>query len=78
MAGTRDPTLRLRALRMKPRELIRLLERDGWYLVRTKGSHRVFAHRVKKGLIVVAFHARVDISSGTLRSILKQAGLEEK
>lgn len=65
-------------LTMKPRELIRLLERDGWRLVRTKGSHKVFAHDVKKGLIVVAFHAGVDIPSGTLRSILRQAGLEEK
>ena len=71
------PGVRLRALRMKPRELLSLLERDGWYLVRTKGSHQVFAHPVKKGLIVVAFHASVDIKSGTLRSILKQAGLKE-
>ena len=63
---------------MKPRELIRLLKRDGWYLVRTKGSHQIFAHNVKKGLIVVAFHASVDIPNGTLRSILKQARLEEK
>jgi predicted RNA binding protein YcfA (HicA-like mRNA interferase family) len=62
---------------MKPRELIRLLERDGWYLVRTKGSHQIFAHNAKKGLIVVAFHGGVDIPGGLLRSILKQAGLEE-
>jgi predicted RNA binding protein YcfA (HicA-like mRNA interferase family) len=63
---------------VKPRELIRLLERDGWFLVRSKGSHQIFAHKTKKGLIVVALHAGMDIPIGTLRSILKQAGLEEK
>ena len=61
---------------MKARELIRLLERDGWRLARTKGGHKVFAHTTKRGIIVVAFHAGVDIPTGTLRSILKQAGLE--
>ncbi|MGH7905537.1 MAG: type II toxin-antitoxin system HicA family toxin [Candidatus Binataceae bacterium] len=62
---------------MKPRELIRLLERDGWRCVRTKGSHRIFKHAGKTGLIVVAFHEGVDVPKGTVRSILKEAGIDE-
>jgi predicted RNA binding protein YcfA (HicA-like mRNA interferase family) len=61
---------------MTARELIRKLEQDGWRLLRVRGSHHVYAHPAKPGLIVVAFHGG-DIPKGTLRSILKQAGLEE-
>lgn len=61
---------------MKVRDLIKQLERDGWKHVRTKGSHRQFQHSVKPGTITVAGKASVDIPPGTLRSILKGAGLE--
>lgn len=55
--------------------LIKLLEADGWVLDRTKGSHHVFKHPTKKGIVVVP-HPRKDIPSGTYNSILKQAGLK--
>ncbi len=61
---------------MTAKELIRKPERNGWRLSRTRGSHRVYEHSTKPGIIVVAFHAG-DVPKGTLRSILKQAGLEE-
>ena len=65
-----------RALSMKVRKLIRLLENDGWYLVRTRGSHRQYKHAHKRGRVTVPGHLNDDIARGTLRSVLKQAELE--
>jgi predicted RNA binding protein YcfA (HicA-like mRNA interferase family) len=62
---------------MKVRELIGLLEADGWFQVRTKGSHRQFHHRVKPGTVTVSGKPSVDIPVGTLNSALKQAGLKK-
>ena len=61
---------------MKVRDLIKELERDGWYLARTKGSHRQFKHATKRGTVTVAGKPKVDIPVGTLNAILKQAGLK--
>jgi len=61
------------ALSMKVRELIRLLQNDGWYLVRTRGSHRQYKHAEKRGRVTVPGHLNDDIARGTLRSVLKQA-----
>jgi predicted RNA binding protein YcfA (HicA-like mRNA interferase family) len=63
---------------VKVRDLIRLLEEDGWYLTRTKGSHRQFKHQEKTGTVTVAGKESIDIPRGTLNSILKQAGLKQK
>lgn len=63
---------------MKIRDVIRLLEDDGWFLVATRGSHRQFKHPTKPGRATVAGKPSDDISPGTLNSILKQAGLKEK
>lgn len=63
---------------MKAKELIELLEADGWFLVRTKGSHRQFHHPSKKGTVTVAGKPSVDIPPGTLNSALKQAGLKKE
>ena len=62
---------------MKVRELIAMLEKDGWVMVRTKGSHRQFQHLSKAGTVTVAGKMSADIPPGTLRSALKQAGLEK-
>lgn len=61
---------------MKFREVIQLLERDGWKLVRTKGSHRQFKHSSKPGTVTVAGKPNLDVPPGTLNSILKQAVLK--
>lgn len=63
---------------MKVKEVIKLLEDDGWYLARTKGSHRQFKHRTKPGTVTVSGKLSVDIPPGTLNSILKQAGLKQE
>lgn len=63
---------------MKVGELIRLLEQDGWELVRTKGSHRQYKNPTRPGTVTVAGKASLDIPPGTLGSILKQAGLKKR
>ncbi len=61
---------------MKVREVIKLIEADGWVNIRTTGSHRQFRHPVKTGIVTVAGKPGVDVPPGTLNSILKQAGLK--
>lgn len=61
---------------MKVKELIKLIEKDGWYLVRTRGSHRQFHHLDKTGTVTVAGKESLDIPIGTLKSILKQSKIE--
>lgn len=54
-----------------------MLETDGWYLVRTRGSHRQFKHPTKSGTVTIAGLPGLDIPSGTLNSTLKQSGLKK-
>ena len=61
---------------MKVRDLLRLVEGDGWLLVRTRGSHRQYKHPSKSGLVTVPGHPSDEVAPGTLNSILKQAGLK--
>lgn len=63
---------------MKVRDVIKALEADGWYLVRTRGSHRQFKHPEKPGLVTVPGKLSKDLAVGTLHSIWKQAQLEEE
>jgi len=60
----------------KIRDVLRLLRKDGWYLDRTRGSHRQYKHPAKRGIVTVAGKTSDDLSAGTLNSILKQAGLK--
>ncbi|MBI5892412.1 MAG: type II toxin-antitoxin system HicA family toxin [Deltaproteobacteria bacterium] len=62
---------------MKIRDIIKLIERDGWYQVDTRGSHRQYKHPMKSGRVTIAGHLGDDLSPGTLNSILKQAKLKE-
>ncbi len=61
---------------MKVRELVKLLEDDGWRQVRMRGSHRQLRHPTKRGTVTVAGHPGADVPPGTLASVLKQAGLK--
>lgn len=60
--------------RFKVREVIKLLEQDGWYLHDQTGSHRQFRHPVKKGRVTVNGKPSDNLSQGLLNSIWKQAG----
>ncbi|MGV8074352.1 MAG: type II toxin-antitoxin system HicA family toxin [Syntrophobacteraceae bacterium] len=61
---------------MKIREIITLLKENGWFLVNQKGSHRQYKHPTNKGRVTVAGAFSDDVHPKTLKSILKQAGLE--
>jgi predicted RNA binding protein YcfA (HicA-like mRNA interferase family) len=63
--------------KLKVRDLIKILEDDGWYLARTKGSHRQFQNDEKAGTVTVAGKPGTDVPPGTLSAILKQAGLNK-
>jgi predicted RNA binding protein YcfA (HicA-like mRNA interferase family) len=57
---------------------MRLLESEGWQHVRTAGSHRIFKHEYKPKLVTVAGKPGDDVPTGTLKTILKDSGLEAK
>ena len=62
---------------MKVKDLISLLEQDGWYLVRQRGSHMHYKHKEKPNLITVPNHGmNKDLAKGTENKILKDAGLK--
>jgi predicted RNA binding protein YcfA (HicA-like mRNA interferase family) len=56
------------------KELIRMIQQDGWYIIRTTGSHHQFKHPSKLGLVTIP-HPKKDLPTKTVKSILKQAGL---
>ena len=62
---------------MKVKELLKLIEKDGWIFKRQKGSHMIFIHPTKGGIVVLPNHGlNEDVKKGTENSILKQAGLK--
>ena len=63
---------------MKVRDVIKLIEVDGWYQVKTVGSHRQYKHPEKPGRVTVAGHPNDDVHPKTLLSILKQAQLKKR
>jgi predicted RNA binding protein YcfA (HicA-like mRNA interferase family) len=54
-----------------------MLEQDGWFLARTRGSHRQYKHPRKPGLVTIPGKPGDDLAIGTLGSIFKQAGIEK-
>lgn len=60
---------------VKVREVIKLIEADGWYIVVTQGDHRQFKRPIKRGRVTVADHPNDDLHPKTLASIFKQAQL---
>jgi len=62
---------------MKVADVIRMLERGGWELWRTRGSHRQYRHPTRPGKVTVAGKASDTLHPKTLSSILRQAGLRK-
>lgn len=60
--------------RYKVREVLQMLESEGWTLKRTRGSHRQYVHPVKKGKVTVNRKLNEELSQNELNSIWKQAG----
>ena len=61
---------------MKVREVIRLLEKNGWVKIRSKGSHRQFKHPNQPLVITLPGNERTELAPGTLKGILRKAGLK--
>ncbi len=62
---------------MKVRELLKALKAHGWTIDRTRGSHRQLTHPTRAGTVTVSGHPSDDVHPKTLKSVLRQAGLEE-
>ena len=60
--------------RYKVRQVIEMLQKDGWILDRTKGDHRQYIHPTKKGTVTVNGKRNDDLNQFLLNSIWKQAG----
>ncbi|MCE9590978.1 MAG: type II toxin-antitoxin system HicA family toxin [Planctomycetes bacterium] len=61
---------------MKFRDVVKLIEAEGWRFLRQKGSHAHYVHPVRPGVVTLAGKPSDDVPKGTLNSILKQAGLK--
>jgi predicted RNA binding protein YcfA (HicA-like mRNA interferase family) len=61
---------------LKVREVVKIIEEDGWFLVRMKGDHRQFKHAEKSGRVTISGNLGREMPPGTLNSVLKQAGLK--
>jgi len=61
---------------LKVREVIAMIEKDGWYLIATRGDHRQFKHPKKTGRVTISGNLGRDMPPGTLNSVLKQAGIK--
>ncbi len=61
---------------MKSSELIRLLKRDGWFVVRQTGSHMIMEHPTKQGQVVCPSHGSHEIGKGLEIKIRKDAGIK--
>lgn len=63
---------------MKVRDMLKLIERDGWYLVNQVGSHRQYKHPRKPGRVTIAGKPSDELAPGTCNSIYKQAQLKAR
>jgi predicted RNA binding protein YcfA (HicA-like mRNA interferase family) len=63
---------------MKFSELVRLLEQNGFQLVREKGSIRYYAKPGVDRLIRIDYHGGKEVPTGTCQAILKAAGLKRR
>lgn len=62
---------------VKVNELLAMVQADGWKLARQKGSHHQFYHPFESGTVTVSGKPSVEVPTGTLNSVLKQAGLKK-
>ncbi|MXX49312.1 MAG: addiction module toxin, HicA family [Chloroflexi bacterium] len=60
------------------RKAIEVVEADGWYFVRQRGSHRHYKHPAKPGTVTIAGRPSTDLKIKTWKGILDQAGLKEE
>ncbi len=62
---------------LTPQKVITILQKKGFILERTKGSHQIFRNPETKRMVVIPFHKK-DLPKGTLLEILRQAGISKE
>jgi predicted RNA binding protein YcfA (HicA-like mRNA interferase family) len=62
---------------MNSADLMRELKQAGWRLDRIRGSHHVFKHPAKPGIVVLP-HPKKDLGAGLVKAIRRQAGIVER
>jgi len=62
---------------LTPKEIVKILKQKGFVLDRSRGSHQIWLHPVSRKRAIVPMHNK-DILTGTLYSILKQAGIDKE
>ena len=62
---------------MNAKQIVRILEKDGWFVKAQKGSHKQLIHSSKQGKVTVPMNNKKELPPKTLNSILKQAGLDK-
>ncbi len=65
-------------MNQSPQHLIKLLEKNGFFFKRSKGSHQIFFNAVTNITVIVPVHGSKDVKKGTFLAILKQAGIDKK
>jgi predicted RNA binding protein YcfA (HicA-like mRNA interferase family) len=63
---------------MKVRDVMKLVEADGWCLIKITGDHRQYKHPTKPGRVTIAGHPSKEVPPGALMSIFKQAQLPRR
>ena len=53
------------------------IEKDGWFKVKSKGSHRQFKHPIKTGRVTIAGNLSDELAPKTLKSVFRQAKIEK-
>jgi len=61
---------------MTAKQIEKLVKNNGWYLVRQKGSHKIYKNKTISGIVVIPFHGKKDLPKGTEQSILKKAEIK--
>lgn len=60
------------------KQLAKIVQQRGWYLSRVQGSHHIFKHQDKPGILVIPVHGGETLKTGLLRSLMKSAELKEE
>lgn len=60
---------------LKPREVVRALQRGGFFIHETSGSHVHLKHPAKPARVTIPYHERFDLPKHIVKSIIRQAGL---
>jgi predicted RNA binding protein YcfA (HicA-like mRNA interferase family) len=61
---------------MNAKQVEKVVKEKGWFFDRQTGSHKIYKHKHLKGIVVIPFDGKKDLTKGTLNSILKQAKLK--